>query len=124
NNAFRNDLEGAWRLISETAAERVHWWEEVLPENVGAYTELRARMRKAGIGALIADGENVSSLEQFDPYLSPARLMDVLQMDIRTGGFLDNREMARKAAAAGGEAVPHNWGSQVGLLMGLHLARA
>jgi L-alanine-DL-glutamate epimerase-like enolase superfamily enzyme len=45
-------------------------------------------------------------------------------MDIRRGGFLDCLEMGRLAAAAGGYAVPHNWGSQIGLLMGLHLAKA
>jgi L-alanine-DL-glutamate epimerase-like enolase superfamily enzyme len=124
NNGFREDLEGAWRLISGTAGEQVYWWEEVVPESITHYSELRARMRKAGISSLMADGENMTALAQFEPYLFPARLVDVLQMDIRTGGFLDNREMARKAEAAGAVAVPHNWGSQVGLLMGLQLAKA
>jgi L-alanine-DL-glutamate epimerase-like enolase superfamily enzyme len=50
--------------------------------------------------------------------------MDVLQMDIRVGGFLGNLEMARMGEEVGALSVPHNWGSQVGLWMSLHLAKA
>jgi L-alanine-DL-glutamate epimerase-like enolase superfamily enzyme len=45
-------------------------------------------------------------------------------MDIRGGGLLDCRRMGEMATVAGAFAVPHNWGSQIGLLMGLHLAKA
>jgi L-alanine-DL-glutamate epimerase-like enolase superfamily enzyme len=50
--------------------------------------------------------------------------MDVLQLDIRSGGVLKCREAGRMAEAAGGIAKPHNWASQSGVLMALHLARA
>ena len=50
--------------------------------------------------------------------------MDVLQMDIRRGGFLDSIAMARMGEEAGALSAPHNWGAQVGLCMGLHLAKA
>ncbi len=45
-------------------------------------------------------------------------------MDMRRGGFLDCLEMARPGEAAGAISVPHNWASQVGLFMSLHLAKA
>ena len=46
-----------------------------------------------------------------------------MQLDIRTGGILDCRAMSQLGEPYGAQAVPHNWGSQVGLLMSLHLAK-
>ena len=60
----------------------------------------------------------------FDPYLKPKRLIDVLQMDIRQGGFLDNIEVAKMSSDSGSTACPHNWASQMGVIMCLHLATA
>jgi D-galactarolactone cycloisomerase len=124
NNGYRDDFEGVWRLLSETKSANLYWMEEIFPENVEHYTRLRERMAKAGMKTLIADGESVSDPEAFEPYLRPRRLIDVLQMDIRRGGFLTNLETARLAQTAGAVHVPHNWASHVGLLMGLHLAKA
>ena len=73
---------------------------------------------------LISAIENASNIDLFKPYLEPKRLMDILQMDIRTGGLLDNLTLAGMGKAAGAISIPHNWGSQVGGLMGLHLAKA
>jgi len=124
NNAYRDDFDGAWRLLEETAGANVHWLEEVFPEDVALYTRLRERIEKAGLKTLIADGESVREPGELAPYLKPKRLIDALQTDIRTCGFLGNMETARLGEAAGAIAVPHNWGSQVGLLMGLQMARA
>ena len=124
NNAFRGDLEGAWRLIADTAEAQLYWLEELFPEDAGHYARLRDRIERAGIRVYLADGENFTDPRGFEPYLKPRRLVDVLQMDIRTGGFLGNLETARLGQTAGALSVPHNWGSQVGLLMGLHLAKA
>jgi len=123
NNGYRDDFDRAWRLMAQTADSKLHWMEEIFPENVEMYGRLRDRMEQAEIRTLIADGENVREPGEFAPYLKPRRLMDVLQMDIRRGGFLTNLEVARMAEAAGAVSVPHNWGSQVGLYMGLHLAK-
>jgi L-alanine-DL-glutamate epimerase-like enolase superfamily enzyme len=124
NNGYRDHHEYLWRYISETAASDVGWFEEMFPENVEHYTTLRERLQKAGIRTQIAEGENESEVAAFLPYLKPKRLYDVVQMDIRRGGFVDNAELARVAAEAGAQCVPHNWGSQIGCFMGLHLARA
>jgi L-alanine-DL-glutamate epimerase-like enolase superfamily enzyme len=45
-------------------------------------------------------------------------------MDIRTCGLLENASLARRAGPRGAVCIPHNWGSHVGGLMGLHLAKA
>ncbi len=123
NNGYRDDLERAWQLLEQTKEQRLDWLEEVFPEDPELYGRLRDRMRAAGIETPIADGENMRSAAEFEPYLQPRRLMDRLQLDIRTGGFLDCREMARMGEPCGAAAVPHNWGSRVGLLMSLHLAK-
>ena len=124
NNGYRDDYPRVWRLLSETAKENIYWLEELFPEDVALYGRLRDDMAKAGMKILIADGENMSRAGDFAPYLAPRRLIDVLQMDIRRGGFLGNLEAASLGEKAGAVTVPHNWGSQVGLFMGLHLARA
>lgn len=124
NNGYRDDFDRAWRLMEETRDANLYWMEEIFPEDAEQYARLKDRMRQAGIETLIADGENVGDVRAFEPYLRPRRLMDVLQMDMRRGGFLDCLEMARLGEAAGAISVPHNWASQVGLFMGLHLAKA
>lgn len=124
NDGYRDDFEGAWRLILGTADANLFWIEEIFPENVDRYTELRERKLKVGIKTLIADGENFREARQFDPYLKPRRLMDVLQLDIRQGGFIGCRDLALRGEASGALTVPHNWGSQIGGLMGLQIAKA
>jgi D-galactarolactone cycloisomerase len=124
NDGYRDDFERAWRLIRETADANLFWIEEIFPEAVDRYTELRERMLKAGIKTLIADGENFREARQFEPYLRPRRLMDVLQLDIRQGGFIGCRDMARIGETSGAVTVPHNWGSQIGGLMGLQIGKA
>ncbi len=123
NNGYQDDLEGAWKLLEETAASNLYFLEEPFPENVAHYTELRARMRKAGMKTLLADGENMASVAELEPYLKPARLVDFLQLDIRSCGVLDNQAAARLGQPAGAICMPHNWGSQMGLFLTLHLAK-
>lgn len=124
NNGYGDDMERAWKLMAETAEANLFWMEEIFPETVKDYSELRARMRRAGIKTLIADGESTREAGEFAPFLKPARLIDVLQMDIRTGGFVENAVVAGMAEAAGGQTAPHNWGSQMGVLLALQFARA
>jgi L-alanine-DL-glutamate epimerase-like enolase superfamily enzyme len=123
NNGYRGNFGGAWQLLESTKEQRLDWLEEVFPEDHELYQRLRRRMRRAGIKTPIADGENMRSAAEFDPYIQPERLFDVMQLDIRTGGILDCRKMSMMGEPHGAQAVPHNWGSQVGLLMSLHLAK-
>ena len=123
NNGYLNDLEGAFRLLEATKEQRVDWLEEVFPEDRDLYRQLRSKMKQAGIRTPIADGENMRSAEDFRPWVDPERLFDYMQLDIRRGGILECREMSAIGEPHGAKAVPHNWGSQVGLLMSLHLAK-
>ena len=124
NYGYRERFDAAWQLIYETRADHLHWMEEIFPETVSGYQGLREKMAKADITTLIAAGEHVRDINVFKPYLIPNRLMDVVQMDIRQGGFIDNVELAKMASAAGGVAIQHNWASQIGSIMAMHLSRA
>ncbi len=124
NDGYRNDFEGGWRLMRETKDVNLYWMEELFPEDPGRYAELRRRMAEQGIRTYIADGENMREPAPFEPYLKPQRFFDIVQMDIRVGGFLANRELARRAGAVGAFSVPHNWASEIGKYMSLHLAKA
>jgi D-galactarolactone cycloisomerase len=124
NNGYQDDRERAWQLMAETAESKLYWMEEIFPEQVEDYGWLKDKMAKAGMQTLIADGENFDQPAEFDPYLKPRRLMDVLQTDIRRCGFLDEMAVTRKAEPAGAVLMPHNWGSQTGVLMALQMAKA
>lgn len=123
NDGYRNDFEGAWRLMRETKGANLFLMEEIFPEDIARYAEFRRRMTEEGIHTSIADGENLREPDAFKPYLKSPRAFDIVQMDIRVGGFLANRELARMAGAAGATSVPHNWGSEIGKYMGLHIAK-
>ena len=122
NNAFADDFPRAWQFLQQTGDLNLYWIEEIFPETVRDYSRLKDLIAKAGLRTLIADGENFRTPDEFEPYLHPRRLMDVLQLDIRNGGILNCREVGRMAKAAGAQAKPHNWASQVGVLMALQLA--
>ncbi len=123
NNGYANDFNAAWDLLEKTKEDNLHWIEEIFPESVDGYSRLKDKLQSAGMKTLIADGENLSRPEQFQAYLRPRRLIDVLQLDIRRGGFLGNREAARLGAPVGAQVIPHNWASQIGVLMALHLSK-
>jgi D-galactarolactone cycloisomerase len=124
NDGYREDPQLAWRFLEGTAGAQVHWIEEPFPENVERYTDLKAKIERAGLKTLIAEGESMRQVSDFGPYLTPQRLIDVMQLDMRQGGFLDCLALARLGAPAGALSAPHNWSSQVGKLMGLQFCKA
>jgi L-alanine-DL-glutamate epimerase-like enolase superfamily enzyme len=124
NYGYQGDRERAWRLMAETAESKLYWMEQIFQASVEEYTWFKDKMKQAGMPVLIADGEQYDQPSDFDPYLQPRRLMDVLQTDIRHLGFLDEMAVSRKGEAVGAVLTPHNWGSQVGVLMALQLAKA
>lgn len=124
NNGYKGQFDGLWRMIEETRADNLHWIEQPFPERADGYSRLKDKLGEAKIGTLIADGEDFSHGEEFEPFLRPRRLMDVLQLDIRSGGLIANRNVAMNGEAVGAVTIPHNWASQIGHLMALHLAKA
>ena len=123
NNAYGGDPRLAWQFLERTREQRVDWLEEAFPDDVQLYADLRRKMAASDIRTPIADGESVRDVAEFRPFVEPEPVIDVMQMDIRTGGLLDCRAMAVLGESTSVQAVPHNWGAQVGLFMSLHLAK-
>jgi D-galactarolactone cycloisomerase len=124
NNGYKDEFDNAWSLLEKTKTDKLYWIEEIFPETVEDYTRLKDKLEAAHMPTKIADGENFTKPSQFEPYLKPRVLMDVTQLDVRRGGFLGSLESARMAEEAGAVAIPHNWGSQIGVLMAIHLSKA
>ena len=124
NNGYSKDVAQTWTYLSETKNASLHWIEEPFPESTEEYGKLKDKMAQTGMRTMLADGENLRNPTDFESYLRPRRLMDVVQLDIRTGGFIGNMELARMAETAGAISIPHNWGSQIGFLMGLQISKA
>lgn len=123
NNGYKGDFDEAWNLLDKTRQDNLYWIEELFPESVAGYSRLKEKIAEAGMKTLIADGENFRKPLQFEEYLRPRRLIDVLQLDVRRAGFFGILQLARLGEPAGAVTIPHNWASQIGVLMALHLSK-
>jgi len=110
------------RLLRELPDFQPAFVEEMFPENVDHYRELKAFLNQQHLKTLIADGEGQSKLEGLMPYME-ARVVDVYQADMNRFGI---EGIMQEAASVGtrGFIGPHNWGSLVGFYMILHIGRA
>ena len=124
NYGYRGQYDKAMHLMDEIKSAHLLWMEEIFPETPEVYTKFRADLKAHNNPCKLAFGEHMHALDAIDPYLKPNRLVDYVQYDIRTNGFIDNIAVARKCAAVGAIVDNHNWASQMGYIMSLHLARA
>ena len=67
-------------------------------------------------------GPHYKTMDEFEPWLAE-NLFDVIQPDMRTVGFTNALRAADVAERHGKTFVPHNWNSELGKLMSIHLAR-
>ena len=124
NYGYRGRYDKALALMLAIKNDRLFWIEEIFPETVEIYTQFRHDLAQDGNSCGIAFGEHMGTIPASEPYLHPSRLVDVLQQDIRRCGFLDSAAVAQQCALHGAKVAPHNWASQIGHIMDLHLARA
>ena len=120
NNGF--DLETTMRWL-EAVGDELFFLEEMFPEKVEEDLKLKEYLHRKGWKTLIADGESVRDIEQFDPFIQAAAI-DVLQPDIRALGLTLQWTLSRRLLARPGlRLAPHNWGSFLGFYMQLQLGR-
>jgi L-alanine-DL-glutamate epimerase-like enolase superfamily enzyme len=124
NYGYRGQYGKAIQLVRAVRQARLLWMEEIFPETPELYAQFRKDLTADGDPCKIAFGEHMHDRITIEPYLKPARLVDYVQYDIRANGFIDNVAIARDCAAAGVKADNHNWASQMGYIMSLHMARA
>ena len=121
NNGY--DLAGTKKLMERVAPSKLAFTEEMFPETVPDCGALKAFYKEKGWPTLLADGETQHDMEQYRP-LTDARVIDVLQGDMRHYAFEGILKMAAMAASGGAMIAPHNWGSIAGYYMMLHVGRA
>jgi D-galactarolactone cycloisomerase len=124
NYGYRGQYDKAMNLMEETKQARLLWMEEIFPETPEIYTRFRNDLKAQSDKCKVAFGEHMHALDTIDTYLRPNRVVDYVQYDIRANGFIDNIAIARKCATVGATVDNHNWASQMGYIMSLHLARA
>ena len=124
NYGYRGRYDKALALMRAIKNDRLFWIEEIFPETVEIYTQFRHDLAQEGNPCRIAFGEHMATIPASEPYLRPNQLIDVVQQDIRRCGFLDSAAVAKQCAQYGAKVAPHNWASQMGHIMDLHLARA
>jgi L-alanine-DL-glutamate epimerase-like enolase superfamily enzyme len=119
NNGY--DLATTKHFLEEVGGE-VFFIEEMFPENLDKYIELKNWMRKHGFSTLLADGENAKEIDDFDSYFDQQAL-DVYQADMRRSGFTNLVKISQKTTKLNIKIAPHNWGSYLGFYMQLTLGR-
>ncbi|MHC4692090.1 MAG: mandelate racemase/muconate lactonizing enzyme family protein [Planctomycetota bacterium] len=111
------------KLLEELGDYNFAFLEEMFPEDIETYLELKRFIRKHGWKTLIADGETQSKLDAYKPFIE-ARAIDIFQGDMNRFGFEGILTEAAWCKPKGLRVAPHNWGSLVGYYMQLHVGRA
>lgn len=97
--------------------------EEMFPEEIHQYLELKEFIAEHGFNTYIAEGESQSSPVGLKPFID-ARAIDILQGDMNaygTEGILLEAEWAQSQNL---KVAPHNWGSLLGYYQQLHIGKA
>jgi len=121
NNGY--DLEQTKRLLEDIPDFNFEFMEEMFPESIEQYRQLRTFMTRRNHKTLIADGESQQRPIDLKPFID-TKVIDILQGDMRYFGFEGIMTEAQWCKAAGLRVAPHNWGSLLGFYMQLHVGSA
>ena len=115
--------ETAIAFMRQAGGLDIAFTEEMFPETVADCGALKTFYKEQKLDTLVADGETQSELAPYKP-LVDARVIDIVQGDIRHFGFGGVLRMADMARGGGARIAPHNWGSIAGFYMMMQVGRA
>ena len=121
NNGY--DLARTKRLLGDLPDIKLAFIEEMFPEEVDQYLDLKEFIKKHKLQTLIADGESQREPKPFLPFME-AQAIDIYQGDMNRFGFEGILTEAAMAKPHGFTVAPHNWGSLVGYYMQVHVGGA
>jgi L-alanine-DL-glutamate epimerase-like enolase superfamily enzyme len=133
NNGYRQRPLAAAEFALATAGQHVLAMEEIFDEELAAEArEVKRRLRAAGVGTKLADGETHPGgmpagllAERFTgPDGSGEPLYDIDQPDMNTTGYTRLMAVARACAGHGITVAPHNFGSKLGFYAQVHAGLA
>ncbi len=130
NNGYEDKLRMGLQFLKSADTYELYWIEELVPEKQSTYSSLRQTMFSEGLNVRTADGEtamwgndaSIKTAEDVEGWVS-ANHFDVVQPDLRTVGFSNAIRMADIASQYNAGLVPHNWQSELGKVMSVHLAK-
>ncbi len=129
NNAYAGRFDWAVKLMKACAPYQLYWMEELFPDDTPMYRKLRGELLADQFFIPIAEGESlmgdddVRQLSRFDKYLTHG-VYHFLQPDMRTYGFSNMLGLSKKALQYPHVKIaPHNWSSQMGMIMSLHASK-
>jgi L-alanine-DL-glutamate epimerase-like enolase superfamily enzyme len=117
------DLARTRRLLQDLPDYRFAFLEEMFPEQIEPYLELKQFIAQHGWETRIADGETQQTLDAYKPFIN-AKAIDIFQGDMNRFGIEGILTEAAWCQAQGLTVGPHNWGSLIGFYMQLHIGRA
>ncbi len=122
-------FDWAVKLMKACAPYGMYWMEELFAhvennkDDTLSYIKLRDELLKENFYIPIAEGENIRELDLFNQYIEDG-VYNFLQPDTRTSGVSYILDFARRVAKYRHvKIVPHNWQSQLGMIMSLHLSK-
>ncbi len=117
------DLQQTKNLLEQLPEYNFAFLEEMFPEDIEKYRDLKKFLKEHNLKALIADGETQGSLDTYKPYIE-TKTVDVFQGDMNRFGIEGILTEASWCESAGLQIAPHNWGSLIGYYMQLHIAKS
>ncbi|MCU6791236.1 mandelate racemase [Paenibacillus sp. WQ 127069] len=110
NNGYNLNLTK--HVLKETAHANLLWMEEAFHEDDRLYRDLKAWLAKEEINVMITDGEGLAA----GPIVEWAEqgLIDAIQYDLKDYGIINWLKLAKRLAASGVKAAPHNYGGFYG----------
>lgn len=125
NNGYT--LEDTIWLLEECRDLKLAFIEEMFRDDVEKYRRVRKVLRELRLSTVTADGESWRGPD--DPLakeMIESGVVDILQGDMRRfqiEGILEESRLA-EAAGHGSRIAPHNWASEFGFYMQVHVACA
>ena len=125
NNGY--DLNDTLWLLENHGDLNLEFIEEMFPEDIEKYQQVKDAINSKGLKTLVADGENwKTAYDPGVPEIINAGVIDVLQGDMRMfqiEGILAEAELAKKAGH-GAQIAPHNWGCEFAWYVMIHMGNA
>ena len=126
NNGYRHQIDWATRLMKACAPYDMYFMEELIPDDIHQYQDLRESLAQDNLYIPFAEGESIwqsDMLSTFENYCQSG-VFHFIQPDMPTCGFSNILRVAKMAEQYPHvKLIPHVWQSEMGLIMSAHIAK-
>lgn len=123
NNGYKGHVDWVVEFVRGTRDCDVFALEEMFPEEVVPYRELKSALRDWTIPMRIAEGESLNDyVPDWEKTFLESRLVDIVQPDLNNLGILGVRRWAEAAHRHEAKLIAHNFGTKMGVYGSVHAA--